>query len=603
MPFMETGKCLKGFKIGLVLLVFAGCSSKSSGSREAGVSDTASGSEARTLDTTGATTADGQPGIPDVLVKDTAVATDGRIADKPAATDPLPSDSGVGATDTPAVLDLRGMDRPGTDGVTPSPDLPRNLPDLAPLSCASYRPMVDKLMLTNQHLRRMLFTPDGKSMVLQTYFAGTGADDVVLVNLQNGEQRTIAQNVTDAEWLGTDGLLLTKSDVSLQAISLDGDIRRTITAKTCGHAVTSDGARIYYTHDCDRAWGSASVLDVVSGTTQKLDTSVSMSSELVVSPSGRWAAYVVSAGAADAASPTTAVRVVDKGGAPYTVPMAGSARGPMFLSDDALLIRATPFDYLSTALWGHRPGTGEVKQLAQGDLGFPVLQTNADRSGFLVATFTGGTSRSGALSLISAADGSATRLATDLWDYRISEVLIRGFAIAPSTQRVVYVATTPTDVSWSDSVASVALNGGVPIQLASETSRAVVSPYGDRVFASSYSPKSAAYPAAVVSGSTGAVQFKVETASTANSVTFVPGDRGLLYVSRDASTVPWRLRHLSFAKGTVTLIGEWNSSPQMTSSSPMGIETDYYPVDPSGCFTVVDSDLEPAGTRMVLLPD
>lgn len=600
-PSMETGKRMSGLGIGVVLLAFAGCSSKSPGRREAGVADTVPANEVRVPDAVGVPQGDTHPGTTDVLPQDTATAADGRAADKPAATDLIRADGG-GATDTPVVLDLRRDTGPGTDGTSPSPDLPRDLPDLAPVSCASFRPMVDKLMLANQHLRRMLFTPDGRSMLLQTYFAGTGADDVVLVNLQTGEQRTIAQSWSTAEWLGTDGLLLTKSDGTLQAISLEGEIRRTISTKTCSHAATPDGARIYYTHDCDRSWGSVSVLDIASGTAQKLDSVVSMNSDLVVSPGGRWAAYVVSAGAADAATPTTAVRVVEKGGAPTTVPMAGSARDPVFLSDDALLIRATPFDYLSSALWGHRPGTGEVKRLAQGDLGFPVLETNADRSGFLLASFTGGTMRSGALSLISA-DGSAMGLATDLWDYRISEVLVRGFAIAPSTQRAVYIATTSTDAGWSDSVASVALSGGAPIQLASQSSRAVVSPYGDRVFASSYSPKSAAYPGAVVSGSTGAVQFKVEEGGSTNTVTFVPGNRGLLYVNKDSSTVPWRLRYLSFAKGTVTTLGEWNSSPQMTSSGVMGIETDSYPVDPSGCFTVVDSDLEPAGTRMVLLPE
>jgi hypothetical protein len=90
---------------------------------------------------------------------------------------------------------------------------------------------------------------------------------------------------------------------------------------------------------------------------------------------------------------------------------------------------------------------------------------------------------------------------------------------------------------------------------------------------------------------------------SSNSATFVPGDRGLLYVKRDSNTVPWRLRYLSFAKGTVTTLGEWNSSPQMTTSVAMGIEPNAYPVDPSGCFAVVDSDLEPAGTRAVLLPE
>jgi hypothetical protein len=77
----------------------------------------------------------------------------------------------------------------------------------------------------------------------------------------------------------------------------------------------------------------------------------------------------------------------------------------------------------------------------------------------------------------------------------------------------------------------------------------------------------------------------------------------LLYATRDTSAVPWQLRYLSFAKGSVTTIGTWNSSPLMTYNGSMGIETNLYPVDPSGCFVPVDSDLDPPGTRMVLLPD
>ena len=51
------------------------------------------------------------------------------------------------------------------------------------------------------------------------------------------------------------------------------------------------------------------------------------------------------------------------------------------------------------------------------------------------------------------------------------------------------------------------------------------------------------------------------------------------------------------------VLGEWKESTLRSQYPSYAQPEGLYPVDPSGCFTIVDTDLAPGpGTRLVLLP-
>jgi hypothetical protein len=84
--------------------------------------------------------------------------------------------------------------------------------------------------------------------------------------------------------------------------------------------------------------------------------------------------------------------------------------------------------------------------------------------------------------------------------------------------------------------------------------------------------------------------------------TFTPEARGLLFVS--APSIRASLRYLSASLPDSVVLGEWTETLLNMRPLPYGDPPGRYPVDPTGCFTVVDTDLAPGpGTRLVLLPE
>jgi hypothetical protein len=569
------------------LLVLAGCGRNGLSRRDAGAADAEP---------------DGGGGGPDVA---DAVLGDG----KPDLADALLGDGAPDVADASTFADVRIADAPLPDVVVPALDLASDPPNPAVLSCASLRPLVEKGVLTNRHVRQVRFAPDGKALLLQVVGGdASGSDEALVVGLPGGEQHTFARGMVGAEWLTANAVLVTMADASLQlfpaAVTRGSDIRSLVLPNTCGHVAAPDGSRLYYTHDCSGGAGDLSVLDLVGGTRQELGTSVSTSG-MVVSPGGRWAAYLVSTGPTDASPSSTAVHVVEKGGTPYAVPVAESAWNPAFLSDEILLVETAGPGYLDNNIWGHHPGTSDVRLLTHGDHGFPGYQANADQSGFLLAKLPSSSSNAGELYLARVADGSLVQLASDLMDFGRFAMRIQAFAIVPASQRVVYLADVSSEAGGTYRAASVAQDGQDRVPLAADASRIVVSAYGDRVavIATDRTDGASGHRATIASATTGAQQARSEAVSSIQATSFVPGDRGVLFVDKDAAGKAWRLHYLSFAAGVDTTLAEWTTSQLLPYAAPTGIDTQTYPIDPTGCFVPVDSDLDPVGTRLVLLPE
>ncbi len=473
-------------------------------------------------------------------------------------------------------------------------------PDLPPAGCAS---LINDGVLNLGHAKQSLFAPDGSSLLLRVGPGDSDATDMaMLLRLRDGASRVLGSGVRNVEWLGQGAALLTAADQSkLVAVSLDGEVLLSVPTQTCSHAATPDGSRIYYTHsDCDSVSGALSVVALADGTSRQLTDRASTGS-LAVSPDSRWAAYVAYTDARDKPPSTGAVSVDDASGSTYNVTGPPSAWGPVFVSSGILLFQSAGSGSQGATIWRHDLGSGSSSQsLTEGDLGITGYQIADDGSGFLMAKFTDyGTG--GELYLVPLDGGGAVRLATDLMDYRMYSMPVRAFAFTPPSKRVLYIVDSSGDAGRSYGIASVSRDGSGQVQLASGSSQTVASSYADRVAIIAVDYTLGRGTIRVVS-STGASQFSTDVTGSVIYASFVPHDRGLLFVEEPTGANK-RLRHLSFASGNATTLGEWTTSRLALSAFPVGVSFGGYPVDPNGCFAVVDSDLDQTGARLVAVPD
>jgi hypothetical protein len=467
-------------------------------------------------------------------------------------------------------------------------------PDGPGPGCASLKALAASGPITSSRASQVLFSGDGRWLLLQ-------ASGVALsVQLPSGEMRVLAQAVRNVDWLGKDqALVTTNPQGDLLALALDGSTSKTIATKVCAHAATPDGSRVYYNHDCDTSTGDVAVVDVATGASQEL-ASRGWNSSLVVSPGGRWAAFHSYAPPSDASATPATVWVVDAQGNAYAASQ-DSGYSPVFISDDILLYQSPTETYRDTKIWRHTPGTRTSLLLGQGDPGFFGYETNPDRSAILVANPTAGT-----LDLVPLDGSGAVRLLGGLIDYSRYQLAFRAFAFAPFGNRALYVFEHAADGGWGSGLASVTTptTGNSQLVLNWGSGVFALSPYADRVATTNYDYMADRSTVQILSSNTAAGQFAFDEAGSLSALTFVPGDTGFLFIAKPVGGTS-KLRHFSFASGMVSTLAEWNISNLLPLSyaSSMGGQEGAYPVDPSGCFALVDSDLPTPGTRLVMLPD
>jgi hypothetical protein len=471
--------------------------------------------------------------------------------------------------------------------------------DLPPTGCPAPS---NNGVLNLGHIKQALFAPDGRSLLVRIGAADTDTrDDARLIYLPDGASRVLGSGARNVEWLGSSRALLTTAE-GLVAVSLDGQVLRSLATQTCNHAATPDGSRIYYASECNSlVSGALGVLDLATGTSQPLATNASPSS-LVVSPDSRWAAYLVYTG--DPSSSTRVVHVADATGSTYAITGPASATRPVFVSGEILLFQAPATRPPESAVWRHELGTGNSRSLTEGDLAMGGYEIAGDGSALVVAGFpTGG--RTGELSLVPLDGGSPVRLASDLMDYRMYSMPVRPFAFAPYSRRVVYVADQASDAGRVYGISTASGDGSEQVELPAAGGTAVVSPYADRVAVIAVDRTLGRSTVGVVSAS-GARQLAIEVAGEVSFASFVPRDRGLLFIRTSEDKVlgtTRELRHLSFASGNVTVLAWWRTSTLALPNQPVGIASYEYPVDPTGCYAVVDSDMDSTASRLVALPN
>lgn len=444
------------------------------------------------------------------------------------------------------------------------------------------------------NINKALFSPDGKSLLVRIETTDSNpAAAAMWIEIASGQSRVLGKKVADVEWLGANAALVTSAD-QITAVSLDGTILRTVATPTCTHAATPDGSRIYsISGPCTTYSGPLSVLDLATGTSTPLASNISAGS-LAVSPDSRWAAYV-------SGSPTAThgvLSVVDAAGVSRAVTEPATAAQPHFASNDVLLFQSqNTTGAAQPSHWRYDLRTQKSQRMGDGDAGLTGYEVAADGSAVLLAKYNGDASP-GELFHISLANGQATRLASDVLDFRPFQMPIRAFAFAGPSNRVVYVADSPSDAYRFRKITSVTSDGKKSVQL-TPGQPVMISPFADRVAIVSIDDAVGTGTITVTSAA-GDKQFVVDVAGSVVLAAFVPRDRGLLFVEGQDFQ---KLRHLSFQTGAVVTLNTWMNTKLPVYRLPVGIGVQSYPVDPNGCVTVVSGDMDQTGSRLVAIPD
>jgi len=483
-------------------------------------------------------------------------------------------------------------------------------PDLAPaVGCVALQPLADGV-LTTRHVTQSLFAPDRTSLVLRVKGEGQpvsdAPDDLLLVQLPSGEVSPIISSISSAEWLQPGATLLVKAAqagrTDLVVVNSDGSGSRTLTQSVCSHVAAPDGNRVYAIHDCDpNNTGTMAVVDVASGASTYLADAATFATPLptlpaAVSTDGRWVTFVTSIPSLSTGWSDSVVVVAGADGQVETLTSQPGARHPAFVSDDLLLF-ATGDLYQKGDIRGHVPGTGDTSYLvaANRDPGLFGFQVSPDKTWVLGATeVTGSADELYGMRL----DGSGEqRLASNLYDYLMDQLAKRVFAFS-SGGHVIYNYDTGSDLG----VASVGLDGNAPTVLSASASF-LETPRLDRVVL--VEPAFATFGTShlrLVDLASGTDVYSYASPGAIGAVGFPPNDGGLLIIEYRSPETD-QLRYVSANQSVV--LGEWQTSQLLPvlHSNYYGTLPYIYPIDPTGCFTVFDTDLAPGpGTRLAILP-
>ncbi len=482
-------------------------------------------------------------------------------------------------------------------------------PDLAsPFPCAALQALADGV-LTPRHVVHALFAPDRSSLVLRVKGQGPPGsgvqDDLLLVRLPSGDVSAIVSSITSAEWLQPGATLLVEATqdgrTDLMAVNSDGSGMRTLMQSVCSHVAAPDGSRVYAIHDCDsNNTGTMAVVEVASGASTNLADAATFGTPMptlatAVSPNGRWVAFVTRI--PDAGWSDSVVVVAGANGSVQTLASQPGGRDPAFVSDDLLLFAAGDLLQIGD-IRGHVPGTGDTSYLvaADRDPGLFGFQVSPDQTWVLGATeITGQPDELYAIRV----DGSGERLlASNLYDYLMDPLAKRVFAFNAGG----HVIYNYDDTGHSFGVASVALDGSAPTAWSTgasflETPRLDQVVLVEPVFATSGTSR-----LRLVDLASGTEVFGYDSNGAIGAVGFSPNHNGLAIIEYRSQS-PDQLRFVSANQSVV--LGEWLTSQLLPIpySSYYGTLPYIYPIDPTGCFTILDTDLAPGpGTRLAILP-
>lgn len=486
-------------------------------------------------------------------------------------------------------------------------------PEVAPadgpagmVACGALAPLAARGVLTALRSRQVVFARDRSFVALRVrgdeMDAGSGPDWLVRVGLPSGKIETLSRAGGTAEALGPSGLLVVGADGGTGLAVYDGGGLRPVAAGVCGHRASPDGRWIYVVRDCDTDnRGTLDVIDVTGGTTSTLARNA-LALGLAVSPGGTYAAFVVSPPDASPISATNVINVATVGGKTYALSSDPGASNPWFASDSLLLFSTgSSFGPSMESIRGHvPPDTASTYLVAEGRS--PSLfgyKLSPDGEWLLAAgeqANDGGSWPTGLLYSIRTDGGGEHLLTSDLLPYWQFAMALDAFAWTGDGTRAVFTTNESRGVGANDRL------GTSPSGL-SDYGTFRTAPAGDRVALLEYGDAGPSHMRLVAAGS-GRDVASFASDKSVGGANFLPDGQALLFVNYPAAG-PVELRRMG-DDGT-TVLATWSSTLLAMDGGKSGLYSQpygSYPVDPTGCFTVVDTDLAPGpGTRLVLLKE
>jgi len=469
--------------------------------------------------------------------------------------------------------------------------------------CTALGGLAARGVLTPRHAKQVLFAKDRSTVVLRVAGMDGGiGDDVLVVRLLAGEISSLGAGAVDMSWIGQgSGVLVSNTAGDLVAFPLDGAASMTLARATCDHLTSPDGSRVLSFEDCNGSPATLTSIDTRTGSRTKLGRTALNTSGLrpnvVFSPGGRWAAFREPEPALDGSVATGGlIHIVDDKDSSYALSSAPAACCPFFASDDVLLFSTIAGGPVPADVYAHDLGSGDTSRVIAKGVDFESYfgyRVSPGGQWMLAAIIPADDFSPYALAAFGVADGREVALVGNLFPFWSTEVAWYSFAFAADNRHVLYLtADRPMHT------ALVASLGGAPADLSAEPSFAIP-PTGNLVALTE--TRSTPMRVRLTDLDTTQDVASAEATSTPTQVTFTPDGRSLVYIESASDSAPARLRHLSGHTGSLTELARWTSN-QLALEYACCNEPSPYPIDPTGCFAMVDSDLD-GGTRLVLLPE
>jgi hypothetical protein len=504
--------------------------------------------------------------------------------------------------------EVPARDLPGDLEVPPDSPPARRDGALPGTGCNALKHLAEQGVLTKQRTKEVTFAPDRSWVVLrvrQDVPPEIGHPDQLLrVALPSGEVEMISSAGGNAEALGQRGGLLVLNNEDVAAY--ENGTLRTLASGACAHLATPDGSRLYVIRDCVASRGTLDVIDVASGTATTLATNVRGwtygTPDFSISPDGRYFAFLVQG--PDGGETSTLLNVADRGGKVYTLSSQRGATMPWFVSDELLLfsVSASGYPNPNGSLRAHVPGSGDTAySLAPAGqaAGLHGYKVSADQQWLLGIDDVRGDAGWGVAGRLYAIrlDGTGENLlASTLVPHWLYQMGFDSFGWSGDGNWALYVADR--GAVWASEP-----HGAATVRL-SASGWYHAAPVGDQVAVVENTGDARSNQLRVLAVGPMRVVYSFGTDGSLAAPNFTPDARGLLFVSASSSGAQ-QLRYFSTSAPRSVVLGEWTETlldthPGYYLDDPLGS----YPMDPTGCFTIVDTDLAPGpGTRLVLLPE
>jgi hypothetical protein len=457
------------------------------------------------------------------------------------------------------------------------------------LPCSALQPLADLPVLGSWRTHYAYYAQDRSWLLLQV--RGDN-DSLVRVDLPSGKTTTIVDRLNAAWPLGSKGTFLLRGtgsngdDISVY----DGKEVRKILSGLCNFQPTPDGTRLYAT--CAGDGNGLQAIDVATGEVSIVDKSATMATvwSIAVSPNGQWVAYRTG----ESNRTIRTITLASVAGRSYTITSAQAVESIEFGSDDLLVFHTAGDSATDGDLRGHVPGSGDTSFLVVSD--DYSYRFSLDRTRVAVAKFNRplGSSRLASLYSIPSQGGDPLLLVKD-WSIPYSDMLY-AFDFDSQGNYALYVSLSGYDSANlpTYTVSVVDMKGSKPRKLSngwgfgrtSATSSVLLYDTAD----------DGRYRLRLTDLATGVDRFSYSSNQQIVSANALRGDQAVLFAETDGAKRGARFMSASYPQSTV--LGVWEEL-DYRGASPMPVQP-----DPTGCFTVVNTDLSPGpGTRLVLLPD